>query len=204
MARASTPQQGILNLRCHEYCDGTEAVFYCPQCSAIFCDSCYDREHEGSVRKQTHERLVEVKPICREHQHTLEYFDLTCLKPICITCLTNLQSKDEIQSHVIEKIDEVSTKLCSLLNEKVVESKAILNSIQKASKNTLETTKRTLNMARTEVHHIIEQGKRILNEREQRINRQINKVQTKFFNSEESTAGLIGLASHLEDNIQQG
>ncbi|XP_031566411.1 uncharacterized protein LOC116301480 [Actinia tenebrosa] len=202
MARASTPQPGILNLRCNEYCDGKEAVFYCPQCSAMFCDSCYDREHEGSVRKQTHERVVEVRPICREHQHTLEYFDLTCLKPICITCLTNLQSKEEYQNHVIEKINDVSTKLCCLLSEKVVESKAVLKSVQKAAKNTSETTKRTLNMAKREVHDIIEQGKGILDERRQSIYRRISKVQKEFLSREDSTAGLIGLASRLEENIQ--
>ena len=204
MARASTPQQGTLNLRCREYCDGSQAVFYCPQCSAIFCDSCYAREHQGSVRKQTHERLVEVRPICREHQHTLEYFDLTSLKAICITCLTNLQSKGKLQNHVIEKIDEVSSKLCSLLNEKVMESKAVLNSVQKAAQSTSEITKRTMNRAKIEICDYIDHGYRILKEKEQRINRQMKKVYNDFLNSEDSTAGLVALASRLQDNIQQG
>ena len=53
-----TSSTDTLILQCSEYCDGNMAEFYCPECSAMFCSSCYDVEHLGNQRKSQHGKLT--------------------------------------------------------------------------------------------------------------------------------------------------
>ena len=105
--------------QCREYCDGSTAEFYCPECSAMFCSSCYDREHCGNERKSQHGKLTELRAICCAHKHTLDYFNLTTLQPMCVICKKETMQAPELSHHVIGNIESTVPKLRSLMEAKL-------------------------------------------------------------------------------------
>ena len=105
--------------RCQEYCDENQAQFYCQECAAVFCQLCYDKEHaSGNSRKSHHAKLKELRCVCTQHKHTLDYFNMTSLKPMCTICRKeNLAASGN--SHVIDTIEDALPKLKALLKEKL-------------------------------------------------------------------------------------
>ena len=72
---------------CLEYCDGSVATLYCPQCSAIYCADCFRREHEGNKRKEAHQSVKKIPELCKKHGHSLEFYDLTQQTIVCLLCV---------------------------------------------------------------------------------------------------------------------
>ena len=72
---------------CLEYCNGSVATLYCPQCSAIYCDDCYRREHQGNKRKEIHQPVDKIPELCKKHGHSLEFYDLTQQNIVCLLCV---------------------------------------------------------------------------------------------------------------------
>ncbi|KAL9955561.1 hypothetical protein ACROYT_G036899 [Oculina patagonica] len=132
---------------CREYCDGNVAEFYCPECAAMFCSSCYDREHCGNERKSQHGKLTELRAICSVHKHTLDYFNLTLLQPMCVICKKETMLAPEHEHHVIDHIEATVPKLRSLM-EKNLESASEsidrltreLARVENAARNTLSAS----------------------------------------------------------------
>ncbi|KAK3745871.1 hypothetical protein QZH41_013219 [Actinostola sp. cb2023] len=201
MARSMSPHNGYQNLMCKEFCGGSLAVCYCPQCSAIFCSDCFNREHQ-TERKMRHEKVFDVKPICQDHHHTLEYFDLTSFKPLCIMCLTKLHLDKELEYHVIQNINSVSPKLYSLLMDKLREAKDVAKNIQDGVKLLKETTENGLKVAKDEIHSLIDHFKVLLDEREKEVIMDLEGACHRYLAKEEST-GLLSLEQRLEDSIKQ-
>ena len=104
---------------CREYCNGNTAEFYCPECAAMFCSDCYDREHRGNERKSQHGKLTELRAICSVHKHTLDYFNLSLLQPMCIICKKETMLTQEHEHHVIDHIEATVPKLRSLMEKKL-------------------------------------------------------------------------------------
>lgn len=128
---------------CNEYCDGNTAEFYCPECSAMFCGSCYDREHCGNERKSQHGKLTELRAICCAHKHTLDYFNLTTLQPMCVICRKETLQSPEFAHHVIDNIEVTVPKLRSLMEKKLNTASELIDrlsseiaKVENAAKNT--------------------------------------------------------------------
>ena len=85
----------------------------------MFCGSCYDREHCGNERKSQHGKLTELRAICSVHKHTLDYFNLTLLQPMCVICKKETILTSEHEHHVIDHIEATVPKLRSLMEKKL-------------------------------------------------------------------------------------
>lgn len=133
--------------QCSEYCDGNTAEFYCPECSAMFCSSCYDREHCGNERKLQHGKLTELRAICCVHKHTLDYFNLTTLQPMCVICRKETMQAAEFAHHVIENIEETVPKLRSLMEKKLNTASELIDRLSSEISKVENAAKNTANAA---------------------------------------------------------
>lgn len=133
---------------CREYCDGNIAEFYCPECAAMFCGSCYDREHCGNERKSQHGKLTELRAICSVHKHTLDYFNLTLLQPMCVICKKETILAPEHAHHVIENIETTVPKLRSLIEKKLESASELIDrltcELAKVEKDARRTTTKSI------------------------------------------------------------
>lgn len=132
---------------CSEYCNGNTAEFYCPECSAMFCSSCYDREHCGNERKSKHGKLTELRAICCVHKHTLDYFNLTTLEPMCVICKKENTQAPEFAHHVIDDIEETVPKLRSLMEKKLSTASELIERLTSEITRVENAAKNTTNAA---------------------------------------------------------
>ncbi|KAK3924012.1 Transcription intermediary factor 1-beta, partial [Frankliniella fusca] len=95
---------------CHE-CDVAGAKCFCRVCAFPFCDSCFDKIHQGKTLK-THVkedvRLAHVRTVlmCQKHPKTdLDMLCETCNTPVCMKC-SILSHKDHSVVSISEKNEE--------------------------------------------------------------------------------------------------
>ena len=132
---------------CREYCNGNVVEFYCPECAAMFCGDCYDKEHGGNERKSQHGKLTERRAICKVHKHTLDYFNLTLLRPMCIICKKETMLTPECEHHVIEHMETTVPKLRSLMEKKLESASEMIDRlnhelarVENVARNTMITS----------------------------------------------------------------
>ncbi|XP_068674896.1 uncharacterized protein [Montipora foliosa] len=145
--KMQTSSTDTLILQCSEYCDGNMAEFYCPECSAMFCSSCYDVEHLGNQRKSQHGKLTELRALCGTHKHTLDYFNLTMLQPMCVICKKETMQAAEFEHHVVENIEEIVPKLQSLMEKKVNDASGLIDKLNSELCKAENAAKSTANAA---------------------------------------------------------
>ena len=167
-------------LWCREYCSGNLATWYCPQCSAIFCASCYDREHRGNERKANHRRITSVRPVCNEHKHTLDFFDWTSLSPLCLICKENLT---ESSDHLVDKIELVLPKLRRLVQEKLDKSRLLYERISSSFTAADTEADKTVARAFDQLRYCFQEARNILERREAAVQKKIKKLCESFKNS---------------------
>ncbi|KAJ7390470.1 hypothetical protein OS493_025173 [Desmophyllum pertusum] len=114
----------------------------------MFCSSCYDREHCGNERKSQHGKLTELRAICSVHKHTLDYFNLTLLQPMCVICKKETILAPEHAHHVIENIETTVPKLRSLIEKKLESSSELIDrlthELAKVEKDARRTTTKSI------------------------------------------------------------
>lgn len=147
VVRMQSSSQNTWTPHCREYCNGNLVEFYCPECAAMFCRDCYDREHCGNERKSQHGKLTELRAICSVHKHTLDYFNLTLLQPMCIICKKETMLTPEYEHHVIDHIETTVPKLRSLMEKKLESASEMidrlnheLDRVENVARNTLITS----------------------------------------------------------------
>ncbi|XP_048584619.1 uncharacterized protein LOC5512003 isoform X2 [Nematostella vectensis] len=182
----TTSTSSSLNPKCHEYCHGTPAVCYCPQCCAVFCESCYNLEHQGNERKRRHEKQSKLRPICTEHRHPLEFFDFTTSRALCVLCKKALQSESQVE--LIETIEEAVPKLRKLLQEKVASTESLLEDTGRVTVEVEKTAQEAVKIAYRQIDNVLAQCRNALEKREKQVKDKVQLCKDIFLNDEENTA----------------
>ena len=167
-------------LWCREYCSGSSATWYCPQCSAIFCESCYNKEHKGNERKANHRRISSIRPVCNEHKHTLDYFDWTSLSPLCVICKESLTESSE---HLVDRIELVLPKLKRLVHEKIEKSRLLYERLNNSFAVSDIEADKTKARAFEQLRFCFQEARNILDRRESTIQKKILKLCESFKSS---------------------
>ncbi|PFX32026.1 KRR1 small subunit processome component-like [Stylophora pistillata] len=189
---------------CLEYCDGNVAEFYCPECGAMFCSSCYDREHCGNERKAQHGKLTELRAICSEHKHTLDYFNLTLLQPMCIICKKESMLLPEHEHHVIEHIETTVSTLRSLMEKKLQDAAESIGRIACQLAKGETSTHSGLNASISHVQCCFAKLRQILDEREAQLVQDTKKYFDEFLESGEGIAQARNMLRNLRSLTEEG
>lgn len=189
---------------CLEYCDGNVAEFYCPECGAMFCSSCYDREHCGNERKAQHGKLTELRAICSEHKHTLDYFNLTLLQPMCIICKKESMLLPEHEHHVIEHIETTVSTLRSLMEKKLQDAAESIRRIACQLANVETSAHSGLNASISHVQCCFAKLRQILDEREAQLVQDTKKYFDEFLESGEGIAQARNMLRNLRSLTEEG
>lgn len=189
---------------CREYCDGNVAEFYCPECAAMFCSCCYEREHCGSERKAQHGKLTELRAICSEHKHTLDYFNLTLLQPMCIICKKESVLSPERANHVIEHIETIVPKLRSLMEKKLQDATESIGKIACQLTNVETSARSGMNASISHVQCCFAKLRQILDEREAQLMQDTKKYFDEFLESGEGIVQARNTLRNLRALSEEG
>ncbi|XP_048239295.1 uncharacterized protein LOC124117420 [Haliotis rufescens] len=99
-------------LQCTNKQDGGQAVVWCKQCEALFCENCQVAHSDIKMTKchkvQTIDQLaqdgvsIEAKDaVCSTHQRPVDVYDATCGVLICLRC-----TRDDHAGHDVQEVDE--------------------------------------------------------------------------------------------------
>ncbi|XP_071085301.1 uncharacterized protein [Haliotis cracherodii] len=134
-------------LQCTNKQDGGQAVVWCKQCEALFCENCQVAHSDFKITKghtvQTIDQVaqdgvsIEAKDaVCSTHQRPVDVYDATCGVLICSRC-----TRGDHAGHDVQEVDEafqskqleMKTKHNQLLihQESLNESILQMNSIEK-------------------------------------------------------------------------
>ena len=169
-------------------CDKTNANRYCKQCSMFFCLECLDlhdkfKPHAGHQTLSLEEvansayQLPHAKPevtiSCAHHNKPLERFCETCEKLICDDC-TVKKHKDhdyDVVTDTYKKhrgiLEKLSLRLLSQQYQQLTQDMTSLINRKKEITQQGETTKEN-------IHHIIDQLKRVLDETESKLTGEVD------------------------------
>ena len=189
---------------CSEYCNGNAAEFYCPECSAMFCSSCYDREHCGNERKSQHGKLTELRAICCVHKHTLEYFNLTTLQPMCVICKKETMQETEFAHHVIENIDATVPKLRSLMEKKLDTASKLITRLNTDISKAESAAKNTTICAVEYVQECFVKIRRYLDETEEEIKQSARRYFDEFLEFNDDRVEIMNAVRNLKVLTEEG
>lgn len=190
--------------QCHEYCNGNTAEFYCPECSAMFCSSCYDREHCGNERKSQHGKVTELRAICCIHKHTLDYFNLTTLQPMCIICKKETSQASELSDHVIDNIETTVPKLQSLMEKKVNTASELITRLNREIAMAENAARNTTICAIEYVQECFVKIRRYLDETEEEIKQGARKYFDDFMQFNEDRVEFMNAVRKLRALSEEG
>ncbi|XP_071085302.1 uncharacterized protein [Haliotis cracherodii] len=99
-------------LQCTNKQDGGQAVVWCKQCEALFCENCQVAHSDFKITKghtvQTIDQVaqdgvsIEAKDaVCSTHQRHVDFYDATCGVLICLRC-----TRDDHAGHDVQEVDE--------------------------------------------------------------------------------------------------
>jgi len=189
---------------CSEYCDGNAAEFFCPECSAMFCGSCYDKEHLGNERKSQHGKLTELHAICSAHKHTLDYFNLTILQPMCVICRKENMQAAESQHHVVENIDNIVPKLRSFIEKKLSSASELISKLNSEITKAENTAKSTANSVVDYIKCVFVKLRRYLEESETELVEGARCYFDEFWEVNEENLGVKNAVQSLEAISEEG
>ena len=181
--------------KCQEYCKGNRAEFYCRECAAMFCKDCYDREHScGSARKAQHEKMNELRPVCLQHKHTLDFFNLTLLQPMCLICKKDNLLTVENSQHVVDSIEGALPKLKVLLKEKLDMARTLLSSMRSELETVEKTAEKTADYALKHLRVCFSKVREILDARELELEKVVRRRCRQFLAGD-------GQGNEISDNL---
>lgn len=132
----------------------------------MFCGSCYDREHCGNERKSQHGKLTELRAICSVHKHTLDYFNLTLLQPMCVICKKETMLTPEHEHHVIDHIEATVPKLRSLMEKKLESASEMIDRLNHELARVENAARNTMNASVNYIQCCFARLRQFLDERE--------------------------------------
>lgn len=190
--------------QCHEYCNGNTAEFYCPECSAMFCSGCYDREHCGNERKSQHGKVTELRAICCIHKHTLDYFNLTTLQPMCIICKKETSQASELSDHVIDNIETTVPKLQSLMEKRLNTASELITRLNREIAMAENAARNTTICAIEYVQECFVKIRRYLDETEEEIKQGARKYFDDFMQFNEDRVEFMNAVRKLRALSEEG
>ena len=183
MKRVSGDQQASC-----DNCDKTDANRYCKQCSMFFCPECL-HHHDNWKPNAGHQTLSleevantayqlphskpEATDNCTDHNKPLEIFCETCEESICHNC-TVKKHKDHDYDVVIDTykkhrgiLEKSSVQPLNEQNDRLIQDKTSLINRKKEITQQGEMTKEN-------IHHIIDQLKRVLDKTERKLTGEVD------------------------------
>ncbi|XP_048239293.1 uncharacterized protein LOC124120546 isoform X5 [Haliotis rufescens] len=147
-------------LQCTNKQDGGQAVVWCKQCEALFCENCQVAHSDFKITKchtvQTIDQVaqdgvsIEAKDaVCSTHRRHVDFYDATCGVLICLRC-----TRDDHAGHDVQEVDEAfQSKQLEMknkhnqllihqesLNESILQMKSIEEKVDKKCRS-LQTLK---------------------------------------------------------------
>lgn len=132
----------------------------------MFCGRCYDREHCGNERKSQHGKLTELRAICSAHKHTLDYFNLSLLQPMCVICKKETMLSPEHEHHVIEHIEATVPKLRSLMEKKLESASEMIDRLNRELDRVENSARNTMIASVSYIQCCFARLRQVLEERE--------------------------------------
>ena len=120
--------------RCAE-CERNNAVFYCNDCSASYCEMCNKQQHTGSKVRAKHKPVsINLKPrpqpTCKKHpgQSCVLYCETEC-QPMCVLCKFYGQHK----FHTYQLLNNSAAAYRNVLSSKLAQVIQIENDMQEVA-----------------------------------------------------------------------
>ena len=188
---------------CLEYCYGSLATLYCPQCSAIYCDDCFRKEHHGNRRKEAHQPVDKIPELCKKHGHSLEFYDLTQQKIVCLLCVKEdfPTNRYDLLGNVVDTRHKSRLRKC--IDKARERMAAYHEDVLKHYEEEKEAFMSTVQICKLEIIAHFDALKEALAKREQELIRHLD-VTSKLFLVNSPYQGVKERCTKLQAAIEQG
>ena len=194
-----------------------DAIFYCQDCKKFLCNKCQNHHSEFleehpliKVDKNTNWENI-FTGYCKENYHStkLEYFCKTHNKLCCTECICKI--KDETKGQHTDcdvcKIEIIINEKKNKLKENIEKLEALLKTLEN-SMNDIKKISQKMNedkeKEKLNVQNIFTKLRNVLNEREEELLKEIDKVYDKLFLSENIIKESEKLPDKFKISLEKG